>query len=370
MKSITFGQTLVAVGLIGLTLPLALGQTGILYIGAAYELEGGPSPVGPIVALAATLAVAVVILVTGLARIRAEEAEAPLSHPQLLVSIGLLGFLIAGALSPVSLVFSIWSGWDEASWWTSSYVWSLALQCVAVVVPLLVIASNLKAARRGTASQGDADARPITCLAVLTLLITGAAAPGAAIHLIPTSFFASGGYEVEAVERSRIVGIEAGPAPELLSFALVALAIPIVVLLFLRWKEEGPGSTSYAALILVGLGLVTAVAGAVGIVLLLLFGLSIAATLWPRLRGHQSPNPPSSLNTGQLLSAVGLMCFALTSTQTYSLVFAFSYDEPAFPGPATALALAYAISLTILAIAITKLRRGTGRHPAEAPPSR
>ena len=167
MKSITFSQALVAVGLVGLTLPLTVGQTNILYINAAYAYEGGPSPVGPIVALAATLAIAIVILITGLARVRAVEAEAPLTHRQLLVTLGLLGLLLAGAFSPTSLVFSIVTGWDERSWWTSVDAGPLALQLGAFAIPLLVIVRNLIGARQGPSLESEGIAGLLTNLTVL-----------------------------------------------------------------------------------------------------------------------------------------------------------------------------------------------------------
>ena len=145
MKAITFSQALVAVGLVGLTLPLTLGQAGINLIVSAYSYEGSPSPVALLVALAATLAVAMGLLATGLARMRAgDEAEDTLSYPQLLLTVGLLGLVIAGALSPTALAFSMVTGWDEASWWTSADAGPLALQFAAFAIPLLAHREQLE----------------------------------------------------------------------------------------------------------------------------------------------------------------------------------------------------------------------------------
>lgn len=359
MRSISFGQALLAVGLIGLTLPLTAGQGGLSYVGAAYSAEGGPSPVGPIVALAAALAVAIAILVTGLARVRAEEgAGAPLTYPQLLVTIGLLGLLVAGALSPMSVVFSIATGWDERSWWTSADAGPLALQAGAFAVPLLVIASNLKGALRGPSAESEGT-KPFTCLAVLTLVIAGAGAPVGAVRPLPHFFF-SGRYSLEDLDGSIWVGVDIGMAPELVSLVLVALAIPVAVLLVLRWKDEALASAAYAGPLVITAALLVASAGVLGVVLLLLFGIPVAVLLWPLRTGQGRASPPRGLTTGQLLAWVALICLAITTSHVYGLVWTFTYgDSPdlqPFPGPVTALALAYAVSLAVLAVATAKLR--------------
>ncbi len=360
MKSITFSQALLAVGLIGLSLPLTVGQGGLSYIGAAYAVEGGPSPVGPIAALAATLAVAIAILVVGVVRIRAEPAaEAPLTYAQVLVTIGLLGLLVAGSLSPISVVFSIVTGWDKGSWWTSADAGPLALQAGAFAIPLLVIASNLKGALRGPSTEGEGITRPFTCLAVLTLVFAIAAAPVGVIRPLVHGLF-SGRYTLDYLTGPTVVGVDVGMAPELVSLVLAALAIPLAVLLFLRWKGEGLTYAAYAGPLVVTAALLVGSTGVLGAWLLLFFGIPIAALLWPLLRGPRPANPPGRLTNGQLLAWVGLICLAVTTTQTYAFaqtlaISGLSDFEP-FPGPAAALGLAYAISLAVLAVATAKLR--------------
>ena len=348
MKSITFSQALVAVGLVGLTLPLTLGQAGINLIVSAYSYEGSPSPVALLVALAATLAVAMGLLATGLARMRAgDESEDTLSYQELLLTIGLLGLLITGALSPTALAFSMVTGWDEASWWTSADAGPLALQFAAFAIPLLVIGSNWKGARRGPSVQSEALVRPFTCLAVLTLVTAGSLAPGVAVDPLLSYVFSSGGY-----------GLELGMAPELVSLALVALAIPIAVLLLLRFKEDALRS-ALAGPLLITAALLATSGTFLGVLLLLLFGIPLAALLWPHFTGRWPVNPPGRLNTGQLLAWVALICLAVTTPQALGFAYTFTYSGPyrePFPGPATALALACAISLAILAVAVAKLR--------------
>ena len=348
MKSITFSQALVAVGLVGLTLPLTLGQAGINLIVSAYSYEGSPSPVALLVALAATLAVAMGLLATGLARMRAgDESEDTLSYQELLLTIGLLGLLITGALSPTSLAFSIVTGWDEASWWTSADAGPLALQFAAFAIPLLLIGSNWKGARRGPSVQSEALVRPFTCLAVLTLVTAGSLAPGVAVDPLLSYVFSSGGY-----------GLELGMHPELVSLALVALAIPIAVLLLLRLKEDALRS-GLAGPLLITAALLATSGTFLGVLLLLLFGIPLAALLWPHFTGRWPVNPPGRLNSGQLLAWVALICLAVTTSQALGFAYTFTYSGPyrePFPGPATALALACAISLAILAVAVAKLR--------------
>ena len=348
MKSITFSQALVAVGLVGLTLPLTLGQAGINLIVSAYSYEGSPSPVALLVALAATLAVAMGLLATGLARMRAgDEAEDTLSYQELLLTIGLLGLLITGALSPMALAFSIVTGWDEASWWTSADAGPLALQFAAFAIPLLVIGSNWKGARRGPSVQSEALVRPFTCLAVLTLVTAGSLAPGVAVDPLLSYVFSSGGY-----------GLELGMHPELVSLALVALAIPIAVLLLLRLKEDALRS-ALAGPLLITAALLATSGTFLGVLLLLLFGIPLAALLWPHFTGRWPVNPPGRLNSGQLLAWVALICLAVTTSQALGFAYTFTYSGPyrePFPGPAAALALACAISLAILAVAVAKLR--------------
>ncbi len=359
MKSITFSQALVAVGLVGLTLPLTIGQTGISLIVSAYSYEGSPSPVALIVALAATLAVAMGLLATGLARMRAgDEAEDTLSYQELLLTIGLLGLLIAGALSPISLAFSIVTGWDEASWWTSADAGPLALQFAAFAIPLLLIGSNWKGARRGPSVQSEALVRPFSCLAVLTLVTAGSAAPGVAMRPLPNLLF-SGRYRAEQLDDPTVlIGLKIGMAPELVSLALVAVAIPIAVLLLLRFKEDALRS-GLAGPLLITAALLATSGTFLGVLLLLLFGIPLAALLWPHFTGRWPVNPPGRLNSGQLLAWVALICLAVTTSQALGFAYTFTYSGPyrePFPGPAAALALACAISLAILAVAVAKLR--------------
>ena len=348
MKSITFSQALVAVGLVGLTLPLTLGQAGINLIVSAYSYEGSPSPVALLVALAATLAVAMGLLATGLARMRAgDEAEDTLSYQELLLTVGLLGLVIAGSLSPTALAFSMVTGWDEASWWTSADAGPLALQFAAFAIPLLVIGSNWKGARRGPSVQSEALVKPFTCLAVLTLVTAGSLAPGVAVDPLLSYVFSSGGY-----------GLELGMHPELVSLALVALAIPIAVLLLLRLKEDALRS-ALAGPLLITAALLATSGTFLGVLLLLLFGIPLAALLWPHFTGRWPVNPPGRLNSGQLLAWVALICLAVTTSQALGFAYTFTYSGPyrePFPGPAAALALACAISLAIIAVAVAKLR--------------
>ena len=369
MKSITFSQALVAIGLVGLTLPLTVGQYSIFHIVAAYTHEGGPSPLAPIVALAATLAFAAVILAAGATRLEAEpDTGEDLTQPQLLVAIGLLGLLIVGALSPMSLIFSILTGWNVASWWTSADAGPLALQLAAFAIPLLVILSNLKSAKHRPSGQHETFPRPFSSLALLTLVIAGAIMPSVVLWPLPYSLFSSR-FSVEDLEGSLAVGT----APELVSFGLVAVAIPVAVLVLLRWKEAELTGPSCASLLLITAALLPAVAGHLGMMLLLLFGVPLGALLWPQLRGSTQTNPPDRLNTGQLLAWVALICLAITTMHAYGLALAFTYPESGdaqpLPGPTAALALAYAISLTILLVAVAKLRSETESNPAEAAPS-
>ena len=366
MKSITFGQALVAAGLVGLTLPLTIGQTNILYISAAYTFEGGPSPVGPIVALAATLAVAIVILVTGVARMRSGEAEAPLTHRDLLVAIGLLGLLMAGAFSPTSLVFSIVTGWEERSWWTSVDTGPLALQFGAFVIPLVVIVRNLRGARQGPSAEGGGTTGLLTSLTVLTLVTTAATAPAGVIRPLPHLVF-SGAWNVDGLGERYIVGLEVGMAPALVSLVLGALAIPLAALVLLRWKGS---RFSCTGLLVIAAALLGGSAGIYGVTLLLLFGIPVAALYWSLARGQSSEDQPGRVNNGQLLAGVALICLAVTSSQTYLFASTFLYGSAQgldpLPGPTAAIALAYAIGLTVLAVAIAKLRSGTDGDPDEA----
>ena len=360
MKSITFSQALVAVGLVGLTLPLTIGQTGIHFISAAYSFDGGPSPVGPIVALAATAAVAMGILATGLVRGRAAAGtEKLLTYPQLLLTIGLIGLLLAGTFSPLSLVFSILTGWDERSWWTTTDAGPLALQVVALAIPLLVVSANARDARRGPSAQRAEITRPFTCLAVLTLVIASSVAPGMAMTPIPYILF-SGRYSAESAYGTTIVAPELGIAPELVSLALVACAIPVALLVLLRFNEGTLTGATRAGSLLVTAALLVSAAGFLGGQLLFLFGIPLVALLWPQLTGRTTASSPGSLNSGQLLACAALICLATTGTHALVLAVSFHLSgtsgfEP-LPGPTIALGLAGAISLTVLGVAAATLR--------------
>ena len=103
MKSITFNQALLAVGLIGLTLATALGAASVPQIVGArsgFDESGiGPSTTAAILLQAAAFAIPFVVLATAALQ-RQENRTNPLTFSQLLTVTGLLGLVIVGTQAP------------------------------------------------------------------------------------------------------------------------------------------------------------------------------------------------------------------------------------------------------------------------------
>ncbi len=354
MKSITFHQALLAVGLIGLTLATALGAGTVPQIVGArsgFDDSGiGPSTTAAILLQAAAFAIPFVVLATAALQ-RQENRTNPLTFSQLLTVTGLLGLVIVGTQAPrvaIHVAEFVWRG-------TSSDYWApLALQVVAFMVPLVVIgAARLKALRIRQSAEENGDAitfaRLVRCLALLALAIAVAAAPATANDIV------------------RTLEIEEGASLAMAANAFVALGAGVVILLtvlaLLRDREErlagGPDSPRLPAIAgLLGLGVVAASYQSTALLLVGALAVILGLFWLNDIQAGSEDVEHKPLHSGWLLGTVAVAGLALVATHTLQPISAIAGDVGAGASVAALVLLlaAYAISVALLAVAIRKLR--------------
>ena len=354
MKSITFHQALLAVGLVGLTLATALGAGTVpMIVGArsGFDDSGiGPSTTAAILLQAAAFAIPFVALVAaGLQR--QENRSNPLTFSQLLTVTGLLGLVVVSTQAPqvaVHLAEFVGRG-DSSDYWAP-----LALQVVAFMVPLAVIgAARLRALRIRQSAEENGDAitfaRLVRCLALLALAIAIAAAPATANDIV------------------RTLEIEEGASLAMAANAFVALGAGVVILLtvlaLLRDREErlagGPDSPRLPAIAgLLGLGVVAASYQSNALLLVGALAVILGLFWLNAVQAGSEDVEHRPLHSGWLLGTVAVAGLALVATHTLQPISAIAGDVGAGASVATLVLLlaAYAINVALLAVAIRKLR--------------
>ena len=354
VKSITFHQALLAVGLVGLTLATALGAASVPQIVGArsgFDESGiGPSTTAAILLQAAAFAIPFVVLAAASLQ-RQNNRSNPLTFSQLLTVTGLLGLVIVGTQAPrvaVDVAEFVWRG-------TSSDYWApLALQVVAFMVPLMVIgAARLRALRirQGADENGDAItfARLVRCLALLALAIAIAAAPATANEIV------------------RTLAIEEGASLAVAANAFVALGAAVVILLtvlaLLRDREERlagtPASSQLPAVAgLLGLGVVAASYQSNALLLVGALAVILGLFWLNAVQAGSEDVEHRPLHSGWLLGTVTVAGLALVATNTFQPISAIARDVGAGASVAALVLLlaAYAMNVALLAVAIRKLR--------------
>lgn len=390
MKHLTFHQALLAAGLIGLTLMLALGWELILWISIGSSAGAGPSIIGPTAMLATAFALALAVIVVAARRLRVGVDSHALTFAELITVVGVLGLLIATLLASQSLAMMVTAEWYETSrlggeyfqvassighrlpshleltwnrWgeYSPSYTGSAVLQVVALVLPLLVAGLGMRRRQREQAAPGSA-ARPVephhvaAGLALFGLLVAFAASP---VVL----------YDV-ALERSVFDYHWAGyPFFDLalLAAGLAGPALALVVLLARRRGAPGPASPALLLLVAVLVGLTTCIATSHTLPLLaLVVATSLAGLMWIHLAGSGVERGRRGvLPAGQLLAAVaalGLMisfvAMPAASIAINQWRMAIGYGQVTSPyEPMIVMpAIAFVLQVALLAMAFRKLR--------------
>ncbi|MXY87914.1 MAG: hypothetical protein F4Y92_03535 [Dehalococcoidia bacterium] len=404
MRSITFGQALLAVGLIGLTLILTLGWELIFWVLIGDLAEVGPSILGPTTMLAIAFAFALVVIGVGVSRLTTGADTQPLTFAEMLVVVGVLGLLLAALFSfqsVVSMATAEWLG-DERltaekgrlersyleqlgnfvrvlpsylAYFSSgrfpvsppSYSGALAIQVCAFLVPCAVILAGMK--RRVSdlprrAAPTAAQLAMCICLLGLTTWLAIAPVTFYSIALENSFFSRAAAWSQHWVDLTFFAVGGAGPA------------LALIFLLVLPWRNPGGGGTSW---VLAPAGLVAlTVASATSLHTWALFAVLAALLLTGLFRIYWLARPSGNdseavLSTPHVLAAVaavGLLVLVVTLPQVFDAAARWRladlhYGHLPHYGSLIALpAIACAINVALLALA---LRAQGGGDRGEGP---
>ncbi|MYH68350.1 MAG: hypothetical protein F4152_07355 [Dehalococcoidia bacterium] len=408
MRSITFGQALLAVGLIGLTLILTLGWELIFWVLIGDLAEVGPSILGPTTMLAIAFAFALVVIGVGVSRLTTGADTQPLTFAEMLVVVGVLGLLLAALFSfqsVVSMAIAEWlqdgSSTPEKSRLERSYLEQLgnfvrvlpsylayfssgrfpvsppsysgavAIQVFAFLVPCAVIGAGMKRRvgdfrREAAPAQVPTAAQLAMCLSLLGLTAWLAIAPVTLYSIaLENSFFSrAAAWSQHWVDLTFFAVGGAGPA------------LALIFLLVLPWRNRGSGGTSW---VLAPAGLVAlTVASATSLHTWALFAVLAAFLLTGLFRIYWLARPSGNdseavLSTPHVLAAVaavGLLVLVVTLPQVFDAAARWRladlhYGHLPHYGSLIALpAIACAINVALLALA---LRAQGGGDRGEGP---
>ena len=401
VRFITFHQTLLAVGLVGLTLMLAVGWELILWISIGHSAGSGPSPIGPVTMLAVAFALALAVIVVAARRLRASAADHPLAFGELLVVVGVLGLLVTALLASQSVVTMATAEWYRDPLSASpagrefrflysedtgnlrgflpphmevfnlggpfrrapSYGSSVALQVVAFLLPLLVLGLGMwKRWREASGPAGEARSLEVSHVAmalVLFGLVIACANSPVAMYIVSaenSSYFNDLRYGSRAIDLGFFAAGFGGPA--------LALAI------LLGWRRGFLGTDVSPLLpVVVGVAALTTASAAAShslSLLALVVGIMLAGYLWANgLGGTQGNEGRSRVTTGQLLvavAAIGLAMLVVAMPSAIDLIARWRLigqhsPEQAPYGLLTVMpALACAINFGLLALSLRYLR--------------
>ena len=347
MKSVTFSQGLLAVGLVGLTLTLFQDWPviGALYGDYKGSVASGWVHTG---AVFQALALALPVATVAIALRRLERESAPMGFTQLLVATGLSGLIMVTATAPYTPVFLevLLAGLAAPS-----PVGPLLAQVIAVAIPLVVIVVAWVRRARWSAALDDAVTVPrfVTCLTLFGFMFAAAAVPYATATVLSggTGGFGSTFRDASAITVMVIAG--------LLLLALFALRsqwalVPVEVSarrLFVTTGLFVAGS----------LGLAANGALSVGGPLLIAI-VMVLALFWVNAIARGDGNgPPATTVLGGTLTAVGLVGIALATAGALQVV------RVAWPLEVTVsgfvmMGMAGVLNLVVLSSGLRRLREG------------
>ena len=365
-RFITAEQASESAGQLGFTVTL-IGATAA--IGLFWSASSGPSIGIPIVLLLFALVVPLAIAAApGNAfgdpvggRAIPDESHG-LSFSGLVTVTGFLGLVLVTALSPLtalSISATVWQG--DGPWRTM-----LALQVVAFLVPLAIIAAARVRARQAAKSpDGDWDAitlpRLALCLGLIGVALVASSLPELPNDLLPSD--------------TGMTSISSDPTTwiHLSSGGAVLLAALVVFL---------GGGSRLAALVtsapapvtagVVALGAITIVGsyGGADVSALILVGLAVVALLWFRSDGDPSSATAATIAAWRA-ACIPLLGLALLVPATPQLAAALAAN-PAHWYPILTmlfLGLAYCVNILSLREAFLQLRAAAWEPPPASPAS-
>ena len=400
MRSITFPQALLAVGLIGLTLMLTLGWELILWTFIGHSAGSGPSIIGPVTMLVIAFALALAAIAVAARRLRAGADSHPLAFGELLVVVGVLGLLITTLLASQSVATMATAEWYEHLLSGGpdgrdfrfrysedtrnlrgflppymevfnlggpfrpppSYGSSVALQVVAFLLPLLVLGLGMwKRWREASGPAGEARSLEVSHVAmalVLFGLVIACANSPVAMYIV-------------SAENSHFNDLRYGSRAIDLGFFAARLGGPTLALaILIGWRRGFLGSDVSPLLpVVVGVAGLTTASAAVShsmSLLALVVGIMLAGYLWANgLGGTQGNEGRSPVTTGHLLvavAAIGLAMLVVAMPSAIDLIARWRLIGQHTPGQApygllTVMpALACAINFGLLALSLRYLR--------------
>ena len=391
MNRLTFSRMLVATGLLTLSLALVSSWRTVPWITYASFVDGGPSTTAPIVVLAVTTAMSLATLVWGIRRRCAGAGEQGVSFPQVLVVVGLLGVGIVGALALWPAFFLSVLQWQEgfqllpdaqpdtraevmargllnlqevqvplpSGSRSSAYSGALAMQLVAVALPLVVLSEGFRRllrARRKPAlgAEGLSQSQLLAVLALLGFMVACAAAPIPIYGIIRT------GGDFLSTLVGDLVALAAG------------FAVPVVTLVLAAVTRKGNRLQNSMWLPVTVALLVVAVAGGAAADRLGLpaaaVGLPLAGLLWAGIVTGRLERGP--LGTGHLLGVVAVWGLLASGALTQGALSTFEvgrYFAVTHGWLIALMAITYAINFGILAAAVWRLQVDCPDEPVPEP---
>ena len=338
MKSITFNQALLAVGLFGLTIALVSAEGNAFGIAASLLVDDGPSVGGPVALLVVSFAIPLGTLLVAWRRMGMrlgdDEAGTPLTYAQARLTIGLAGLVLVTAWAPQIITANAAHGWSNV---TDSVVYHV----ISLVILAVILGSALGSMGRSAVAIDRSQA--LMCLGLITLVIVSAVAP--ALHAIIVTgaeddpeLFAGGARAAYSV------------------YAIAAVAVTVVILLVLRVRRNLPLGWAFAfAALLVG------IAASIHLVYTLVVGVPLVVLVALSYLGNRADSGRAGqVRSGPLLTTLGLLSLMVSASTTKYVIALFhqcaDYHASLYLWPTLALVAAVLFSFGLLGAGLWKLR--------------
>ncbi len=342
MKYVTFNQALLAVGLLSLTIALTNAEGNSFGIAASLLVDDGPSIGAPVVLLAVSIALPLIILAIAIGRMSTAapggEAGDPLTYAEARIAIALTGLSLLASFAPQLVTANTNAGWGES---TLSIVYLVG----ALVILGAILGSALFDRNRDPGLFGLPQV--LRCVALIALVVAAVVAP-----VLNGVLVAGSTVDPDLIARKSSLAFGV--------YAIAAVAAIVVTLLVLRLSSGmGPRSAIAAAALLL------AISGSVHLVYTLTLGLALGALVAAGYFGSRAEDGPAApVRNGALLAGVGglgLIISASTIKYVISLYHACAkFDASLYLWPTLALVAAVLFSLGLTLVGLARLRSGNG----------
>lgn len=346
VKYVTFNQALLAVGLLGLTLALTNGEGNSFGIAASLLVDDGPAIGGPLVLLAVSIALPLVILAVAVGRSAAAsggKAGVPLTYAEARIAIALTGLSLLASFAPQLVTANTNAGWDES-------ILSIVYLVVALVILAAILGTALVDRTREPGPFGLLQV--LRCVALIALVIAAVVAPGLNGVLVAGSTV-----EPDLIARKSALAFGV--------YAIAAVAAILVILLVLRLRSGmGPRSAIAAAALLL------AISGSVQLGYTLTVGLALAALVATAYFGSRAEDGSvAPVRNGALLASLGVLGLVISASTIKYVISLYhacaKFDASLYLWPTLALAAAVLFSLGVLGAGVWMLHDGAGNTDAE-----